>query len=151
MAYKTLSKKGKNRAWVAAHPHLAVTVANLRGQAGMSEDAIYHTMKREVAKNVAPSIRDIRAAWEEFQVEHLRIAGEKGRRIAFKDRAIEEGGSRYLERRKDQFSAKQVDDLNRKLVVGYLIHAETPVAEWADPVAFAGWEEGDPFNPTPPF
>lgn len=149
MSYKTVGKKA--REWAARHPHLANAVANLRGQAGMSEDAIYHTIRREVAKKDAPSIREIRAAWEAFQVTHERIAGERNRRISFKDREVEEGRSEYRKNRKAQFSARQMDELNRKVVVGYLIRAETPSEEWADPDAYLEWSESRGYDETPPF
>jgi hypothetical protein len=149
MSYKTVGAKA--RQWATDHPHLAVAVANLRGQAGMSEDAIYHTLQHAIAEKDRPSIRQLRGAFEQFDVGHLTIAGEKGRRIAYKDRRVEEGMSRYRENRKEQYSEQQMDRLNRKLVAGYLIHAEVPAQEWADPDAYIEWEADQSYEATPPF
>lgn len=118
MPYKTVGKKA--REWADKHPNLAVAVSNLRGQAGMSENAIYHTLKLEVKKEDAPSIREIRGAWEKFEVEHLTIAGEKNRRIGvphvqgeharhpIEEFGIQEGKSIYRKRRAAQFPGERL-------------------------------------------
>lgn len=157
MAYKTLSKKGKNKTWAEQHPSIAVAVANMRGQAGMSEDAIYRALRGSPefkAKGLVahpPSIRDIRAAFEEFDATHLRIAGETGRSIKFKTRQVEEGHTRYREVRKDQFSARQVAHLNRNYALYFLNQAELSSEEWSDPDAFLLWEGDHDYDYTPPF
>lgn len=167
----------KNRRWVAEHPNLAVAIANLRGQAGMSERAIVETMRGYTRTNGkrarpdrqwredkvgthfggvvnakdAPSYGDVRAAFETFEAKHLTIAGERKRRIAFKDRQVEEGSSAYRRKLNDQFSANQVERHNRKTVVGYMIQAEIAPEEWADPDAYIAWEKSQEYDRTPPF
>lgn len=173
MANLRFSKR--NEEWVRAHPNLAVAVANLRAQAGMSERAIVETMRGYtrkdhrgkngtwapslvgtefeglVGKKEAPSYGDVRAAFAALKAGHLKLDGVSQRRIAFKTRTVEEGRSKYRTNLKAQFSAQQVERLNRKTVTGYLIQAETPAAEWADPEAYAEWEESQSYDRTPPF
>lgn len=175
MANLRFSKR--NEEWVRANPHLAVVVANLRAQAGMSERAIVETMRgytREnhprqgkrglwsdtmvgshydglVAKNKAPSYGDVRAAFAALKAGHLTLDGKTGQRIDFRKNSVEEGHSEYRKNIKSQFSAEQMERLNRKTVAGYLIHAETPATEWADPVAYITWEESQSYERTPPF
>lgn len=165
----------KNEEWVKNHPHLANAIANLRGQAGMSERAIVETMRgytRENHKGMkfpwgekevgtkfeglvnskdAPSYGDVRAAFETFRASHLKLHGKSEQRLDFKSGLYEEGHSKYRHNIPAQFSANQIERLNRKTVAGYLIHAETPSEEWADPEAYVKWEESQEYDRTPPF
>jgi hypothetical protein len=181
MSYKTVGKRA--RKWAEDFPHLAVAAVNLRAQAGMSENAIYHQMRKvlitpKVARErveaaakagrpippprvTAPSIRQIRAAWEKYDAEHLTLGGRKGQRFgvpavkgerhSFGEFEQMEGHSRYREKRKAQFSQIQMDLLDMKTVVGYLNQAQAPQDDWADPDSYLLWEETHSYDYTPPF
>jgi len=146
----------KNIEWVEQHPNLAIAVANLRGQAGMSEEHIIKAMRREANPASVPSYGDLRAAFDRYQAGHGTIAGQKGKRLAHEKGnltalTVEEGHSRYRGDRKSQFSDRQRDRQDDKTTMGYLIQAETPAEEFRDPEAYIKWDKDRGYESTPPF
>ena len=165
-AYKTVGKRAHK--WAEAHPRLARTIANLRGEAGMSEEAIYYTLtggslrptKKRITQPAAyrgilgpaakPSIREMRAVFEKYDVGHGTIGGKKGLRIDPETGKPVEGHSEYRSRIKAQFSPHQRQLLDRKTTAGHLIRFGVDAQDWRDPEAFIEFEEGG-FDTTPPF
>ena len=144
----------KNLEWVAAHRKIARAAASARG-AGVSEKDIFKSFQRQLAK--PPSYRDLRAAFDHYSAQHLKIGPKVGSAIVGPSGKREARKSTYRDLLKNVFAPERKAKLARNytmnaLLVQYADDKKALTDQLSESLRYGyiDWEESQTYGRSPP-